>query len=853
MYRNTFSARSQPLLGQRTHAWIRPQSTNNVQRAESQNSGTYSFVGLNIGTYQLSVSKTGFNNTVFNSVVVHASRVTDLAVVLQVGSVNQKVIVTGSQTPLLETTSNVIGSTIDLKQIEDLPLQDRDPTMFAANLPGAVVMGTDDIVFNNEPQQSQVNVVDGVIGNSSRFKAGGNIEPAASPRIQNLQEFTVQTSQLNAGQGAGQAAMQAVFSTRRGGNAYHGRLFEDMQNASFNANSWYNDYFGIPKAVYHKNDFGGSIGGPILKNKLFFFGSYEQDHIPGTQIGANSFMTPALQAGNYTYLGTDGTSHTVNLLSIAGAAGLQSTMDTAIAAEVANINSSLKLGTISNVGGEDQYESQNVQQINFTEPNSQNTYFPTFRIDYNASKNVRTHFAFNYNKFSAPTALIPTFPGPDFAYQNDGYGSTAYTAAIGADWTISPRLINQFQGGYLYNYAVDSPKAEAGNYNQKYPIVWWVGPWGLNLGASGAGASGDFFYSGISNFYPLISFSDNMVWQHGSHTFTFGGSFYREQDHYWNPPQGYDNVVMGLGAGDPALNVFQQTNPALATANPGQIGEMQSYYALLTGDITTIAGSHPINPKTHQYEKYGALNLDELQKAWGLFFQDSWRVRPDLTVNYGLRWDFTGDDHDLNSIYYSPTVAGLWGPSGINNAFHPGSFNGPADPAYVSRGHAYSPWNVSPQPNIGIAWNPSVSEGFLGKLMGGNNTVVRVGYSLRRYTPQYQDYWTYASNYGSFFYQNYQINASNAPGPALYQAGTLHLSDYVAGNLPSYPSQWYVSPESYSSQISESSQGIFAPLEGMNPNIAQRYIESWNIGIQRKLGRANAIEVRYVGNRGVHA
>lgn len=830
---------------------LRDISTNTTRKAQSQNAGTYSFVGLNIGTYELSVSKPGFSSTIFNSVDVHASRVTDLVVVLQIGSVAQKVIVAGSQTPLLETTSNVIGSTIDLKQIEDLPIAGRDPTQLLALLPGVVPEGNNVFVFNNQQHQAEVNLVDGVVGNSSRFKAYGNAEPAAGARLQNVQEVTAQTSQLNSGQGAGQAAVQVAFSTRQGTNAFHGRLFVDMQNSSFNANSWYNDYFGVPKPVSHEDDFGGALGGPILKNKLFFFGSYEQDHVPGESTYSNSFITPSLQAGDYTYLGTDGTPHTVNLFSLAGAAGLQSTMDTSIASEVANINGALKLGTIGNVGGEDQYQAQNVQQINFNEPNATNNYFVTARVDYNALRNVKAHFALNYNKYSAPTTLSPTYPGPTFTWQQDGQFATNYTAALGVDWTISPTLINQFQGGFLYDFASDAPKGSAGKYYEKYPIVWWAAPWGLNYGSSG-GTSGVFFYSTISNFYPEINFSDSFVWQHGGHTFTFGGSFYREQDHYWNPPLGYDNVVMGLGPGDPALNVFQQTNPAIPDANPNQIGEMQSFYALLTGDINNIAGAHPIDPKTHQYKKYGGLNLDELQKAWGLNFQDSWRVRPDLTVNYGLRWDFTGDDHDLNSIYYSPNVAGLWGPSGVNNAFHPGSFNGDADPSYIARGHAYSPWNKSPQPNIGFAWNPNISEGFLGKLMGGRSTVVRGGYSLRRYTPQYQDYWTFASNYGSFFYQNYQINASNSTGNGLFQAGTLHLADYTSGNLPAYPADWYVSPESYSAQISESSQGVFAPLEGMNPHIAQPYVESWNFGVQRKVGRGNAIEVRYVGNRSVH-
>lgn len=821
-------------------------ATNDVRQATTFSGGTYSFAALNAGSYTLSVSKAGFKDAVYESVVIHASRVTDLVVTMTVGSVSEKVEVTAEQAPIVEATSNVIGTTIDLKQIEYLPMDDRDPTAFAYFLPGAAGG-----YWDNQQHQAEVSAVDGVIANSSRFKSYGNIGAVATPRLQNVEEITIQTSGLNANQGYGQAAMEAVLATRRGSNEFHGRAFANLQNSSFNANSWYNDFTGIPKPLYHKNDFGGSVGGPVWKNKIFFFGSYEQDSIPGKGTGTNSFLTPALQAGNYTYLGVDpitgeSGSYTVNLLDVAAAAGLPSSVDAGIAAELAKINDSLSSGTVGKVGGADDYESQDVQLLTFHEPNNQYFYYPTFRVDWNAKDNLRMDLAFNEEKTSAPTSLFPTFPGKDFTWMQDGTKSSAYTAALGVDWTIKPTLINQFQGGFLYNYAVSAPKSA--DYNRTHDIVWWNSPWGLNYGTGAA--SGDFFYSTISNFYPLTSFNDNLLWQHRSHNFTFGVSFYREQDHYWNPPQGYDNVVMGMGGGDPGLNVFSASNPALATANGTQLGEMQSYYALLTGDLLVVAGSHPINPKTHTYAQYGALNLDELQTATGLFFQDSWHARPNLTINYGIRWDFTGDDHDLNGLYYSPTKAGMWGPSGENNAFKPGTFTGDADPAFYARGHAYAPWNKSPQPNIGIAWTPQVSEGWLGKLLGGTDTVLRAGYSLRRYTPQYQDYWTYASNYGAFFYQNYSLSAAGNNSTGYYQAGSEHYANYLNG---SFPTNYLVSPASYSSQLTEGSQFEQTyGLAGMDPNIAQPYIQSWNVGIQRRLGQSNALEVRYVGNHGVH-
>jgi hypothetical protein len=180
-----------------------------------------------------------------------------------------------------------------------------------------------------------------------------------------------------------------------------------------------------------------------------------------------------------------------------------------------------------------------------------------------------------------------------------------------------------------------------------------------------------------------------------------------------------------------------------------------------------------------------------------------------------MRWDFTGDDHDLNGIYYSPTQAGLWGPSGVNNLFNPGSLPGDPNPSYIARSHAYSPWNVSPQPNLGIAWSPQFTEGILGKLTGGGKTVFRAGYSLRRYTEQYQSFWQYASNFGAFFYQNYQTQGSSTPSLGFFQSGTVHYDQYV--NNPSTLPPFLVTPPSYSAQITEVSQAWQSAFQGMNP------------------------------------
>lgn len=172
--------------------------TNDARNAKSQDRGTYSFVNLSIGTYKLTVTKTGFQTQVFDTVAVHATQVTDISVSLKVGVTTETVEVHESETPLIDTTSNALTSTIDMKQIEDLPLGGRDLTQLANLVPGVSQNAGGGTTWNGLPSIAQGNNIDGVISSTSRMKFGGNAEPAATPRIENIQEMTVQTDQLDA-------------------------------------------------------------------------------------------------------------------------------------------------------------------------------------------------------------------------------------------------------------------------------------------------------------------------------------------------------------------------------------------------------------------------------------------------------------------------------------------------------------------------------------------------------------------------------------------------------------------------------------------------------------------------------
>lgn len=823
---------------------LRDLSTNDVRKGTSQDKGSYTFVNLPIGTYKLTVSKTGFETAALDLVRVQAAQVTDLTVTLKVGVTNEVVEVQEEAAPLVDTTSNAISTTIDMKQIEDLPIGGRDLTGLSYLVPGYTG------AFSGLPSIAEGNNIDGIIGSSSRMKFVGNSQPFVSARLEDIQEMTVQTDQLDLGSGYGQANMQINFVTRRGTNNLHGRVYEDFRNTALNADSWVNkaqrdaNNNPVPRDTIILNDFGGSVGGAIVKDKLFFFGSFAMSKQPGVLNANNAILTPASQAGNFTYTDTNGSMQTVNVLNIAqnyNAANPGANLPTAvnasvIAPELQAINNTAKSGALTPSA----FGDPNLELLTWQQPSPTTFYYPTVRVDYNISQKFRVNFAWNETKQIQP-AVNPAFlPGLAFANQVAGNKSKYYTASFGFDWTITPTIVNQFRGGMLYNWT-----AYAYNANKDYvsnPTVSWnyFSATGGNYPYDG-NMSGQQFNLPISTYYPLFNASDNVSWQRAAHTVSFGFSFYREQDHYWNAPAGIPNFSLGLATGDPAINAF--TTSTMPNADATALAQGGQIYAILTGRISSVGGQYAYNPKTGQYlSTVGAYNLDELSKAWGLFFQDSYRIKPTFTLNYGLRWDFTGDNHDLTGAYHGATPADLFGPSGVGNLFNPGVLQGTMDPVIAARSHQYNAWNVSPQPAIGIAWNPQTTDGMIGKVMAGQ-TVVRAGFSLRKFTEPYQYFWNNASDYGNFFYQNFNLNPSNTGQPGTFVPGSLALGD----TLPPY----LKSPTSYEA-VAHQSEFTFlnsVPVNGMDPHIQQPYTMSWNLGIQRSLGRNSALELRYVGSR----
>ncbi len=805
--------------------------TNDIHTSTTKGAGDAVLSFLNPAHYSLTVTKEGFGTKVYPAVTVQTSQVTDIKVTLELGVATQSVSVSGDSTPILDTTQNTISTTVDLKQVDDLPLGGRDAFSLAFLVAGAV--GNN---FNNLPGGAVNTSANGFSTMTNRNKSGGFDDDGASTtnRLEDVQEMTVQTGELDASKG-GTAAMDIGFITKRGTNKFHGQLYEDYRSDALNANGWLNNNLLQPRGFLLKNDFGGSVGGPILKDKLFFFASLANFRQPFGSTVSTVVGTPQALSGIYSL----GGGQTVNVLQAGASAGCSTctnTINSLIATDLANISSTYSLPhvTLSPLGND-----PNREQVNFPNKGTVINKFPTLRLDYNLTQKFRLTASVNESNSYNTNANGAPFAGPNYANQAYSNVERNYQIVTGFDWNLKSDLVNAFRVGYLYTgftyntQGLDTPTA---TMVQQGDLQFGFG---LNSGVNG------FNSLRGGSLYPVLSVKDDFTWQRGRHTMAFGVESATEIDHYYNNQFVPYVGVNGISAGDPVTSALVNSLPSSAPASAQ--GDVEGLYATLTGRMTYYSLGQFVNAKTKQFSPGISFDLHERLNQTGIFFEDSWKVKPTLTLNLGLRWDFTGASTDETGFYTHPSVGDLWGPSGTGNIFKPGTLTGNQNPVEGPGAQAYAPTYVHPEPNVGFAWNPQGSPDTLwGKILGNGTTVIRASYTFKNYTEGAQNFWNFGSNNGAnfntYYYANPVAPSGSTPGPGFYDAGSVILG----GTLPALTS---TSPSPFQSVIPESFQSFSGTSYlTFDPHIKQPYVESWQVGIQRQLSPSNVLEVRYVGN-----
>ncbi|HLG15938.1 MAG TPA: carboxypeptidase regulatory-like domain-containing protein [Blastocatellia bacterium] len=830
---------------------VKDVQTNAEFKVTANDEGGWTIPSINNGVYTVTITAPGFKSTVVQNVKVDTGVTATVNATLEVGGTTEQVVVTSGGSVIQSESAN-ISSTIVGRQIGELPWATRDAMQLVLTLPGVQTPGTPRTSSVNGLPKSSLNItLDGANIQDNLLKSSDGFFTSTQAKSDAVEEVTVSTATPGA-ESSGEGAVQIKFVTKSGSNEYHGGIFWQHRNTSLNSNYFFNNIDGLPRDFMILNQAGGRIGGPITipklfngKDKAFFFVNYEEFRLPQVYPSpTRTVMTDSAMAGNYMYKDTAGNVRTVNLYAIAatGAGGrtYPNTPDPTVLRALGLIKEASLRGVLKErISTNSDYNRFN---LNFQDPGKNIRRFPTSRFDFNVTKDHHVEFVHNYQHyFSDPDGVntqLNVFPGAGIVVGSPGITGSIYrnnfTFALAERWTVTNSIVNEVR------------LTSSGNGTVVFTREFAPGLFHLYNGfaISNPFSTGYFSRSTQSRRNtPVKSINDNVNWVKGSHVMNFGAAFTRVSSFTQSVGrQSVPGVNFGIASGDPintgATNIFTTANFPGSTA--AQRGEAANLYAALTGRISSTNTFVVLDENTRKFE-FVPFTEHNHQDEWGIYGQDSWKIKPNFTLNYGLRWEFQPSPVNDNLIYTRTGFEGIYGVSGPGNLFKPGVFRGaptqyrllePGEKAFRNRLKDFTP-------SLGFAWSPNISKGILGKLLGDSGqTVLRGGYSIA-YTRE--GFNAFLSIFGANAGPTVTLSTDPSTNPAEFGPPGSRL--FRDGTYPFRPIPQPTFP--FTARQGDS-------LNDFNPNIKAGYVQSYSFGIQREITKDTALEIRYVGNHATH-
>ncbi len=805
---------------------------------DTNSQGLWVLPSIPTALYTVKVSQTGFKAVTIENVKVDAGVPSTANVRLEIGSVSETIEVTGGA-EILQTQSATVTSTLEGRQLHELPFTSRNLTELIVTQPGSATPGVPRSTSVYGLPQSALNVtLDGINIQDNSNKSSDGFFNAIFPRADSIEEMTITSAAAGADSNA-EGAMQVKMVTRSGSNAFHGGLFEQHRNQDLNANAYFNNLNGQPRDHLVMNQFGGLIGGPIKKNKLFFFVHMEAFQLPQTYTEpTGTVLTPEAASGIFRYRDTAGTVRSVNLYQIAAGAGFTSTPDPIISKTLSQIGALTTglPGLKSRIATNTDYNRNN---LDFQSKGGNYRRFPTTRLDYNLTEKHHLEFVYNYQtNIRRPDGVnigtaSPIFPGTGNVLNGTepgNQGGIAFSAVTALRSTLTSHLVSEVRFGLTGGTVIFNNGIAPSDFAQ------WQG-YAPTLGF----VTNPYRTTGQTRRNtPLKQGNANLTYSRTGHLVNFGGSF--TQVNSWttsvNGTQIIPTLAFGVVAGDPVItgstNIFNATNFPGANATDMQTNA-PALYALLTGRISAINRSVVSDENSKAYGPNQPVVRNH-QREIGLYAQDSWKLSPSLTFNYGVRWDRQNPPVNDDGVYTRPGYAGVWGVSGVGNLFKPGTLTGaaPVFNAITPGESGYKVRNNQFSPSVGLAWNAPKNKGPFGWILGG--AVIRAGYAINTIREDASTLALWGGNQGRTLTLN--VDPTNfpaqfgAPGSVLFRNSS--LPSRVAPTTPSFPL----------------AAAATNSVSDFSPNLKTGYVQSWDFGIQREITRDTVLEVRYVGNHG---
>ncbi len=824
-------------------------------QATTTSAGAYSFSSLTPGSYKVTVTKQGFKTfvSVKNVLTVGQPLVVDAS--LEVGAQSETVEVTSAY-ERIETTNSTISDVMTEKQVKDLPLNGRNPLTLLTLEPGVVQRTTNSAgsgthVFGSRDRSHNV-TIDGIDANESTVPNPQSNLQRLNP--DDVEEFRTITLGATAENGRNSGA-NVMIATKAGTNEIHGGVFHFLRNDAFNANEWYNTANKQPVPKLNLNQFGFDVGGPLIKNKTFWFVSFQHNIIKqaapiGSFYGIPLVYTDSLRKGVFRYVkGTvvaNGVNFTRNDQRLVDASGnlvagvvpcaTASSTNCIASYNINGANDPLGIGidpkmqaiangvplpnVFSGAGDGLNYAGYAWNPpTKFTGPNLM------FRVDhtFGPNDNIFVRWLQNhYNTTEGDFLNVRPMVFPGFPPLGE-VARTGRNLAISYRHTFSPALVNEFTMGFnrfLFDFTFGESTPGFGDPTKNPPYADSCIYGSLSL-MDGARCVSPHTQRGITT----PQFIDNVTWTKGAHTFRAGINF---RFYYHNDSRGFFGSTVaapGVIFGQSTRSSGFLNRPTTATINSNDLSNLNEAIVELAGIPYSLRKSFVADFNSNKYLATSYATVYTRAHQYDVYLQDEWKVRSNVTINYGLRWEYNPAPYDAKqTLVPDKPIDGSQGTV-----------------TFIKADRWFKNNNITAlAPRLGIAWSPD------------GKTSVRAGYA-----------WLFD------VVSTFQVTAMAGKIPGFMLGCNLSVDTTGAVSTPA----GCVAPSGMTNRINTGfpldvpapagtpSQALLQPIQprgtapsvgAFEPNMKTPSVHEWSLTIQRELPLRVVAEVGYIGKRGTH-
>ena len=816
-----------------------------VRTQKTNSSGDYSFELLKPGDYNVEVTAPGFKKSTRSGVHALVAKTVDADVRLMVGTQTEEVTVRSEgETVQVNTQDASLGNNFVAAQIANLPLEAKDVSALLTLQAGVTRDGyvagarsdqsniTLDGVDINEQQSSQLNANQvGNVGSGTQISSttpGPETGPVLRLNSDAIQEFRVTTMGTDATEGRSSGA-QVNLVTKSGTNSFHGSAFEYHRNTIFTANDFFNNRSGVPRPKLIRNTFGGSFGGPIIKSRAYFFYSYEGRRDAAGQSVVETVPLPSLGQGILKVVTSSGVQSlsTAQLNQIFPSVGINPTAVSALAAAAAK------------------YPANDFTVGDSTASRLLNT--AGFRFNASTPKKLNSHVArFDFNLTSHQTAYARINVIYDHTTKASAFPDTKapsewshpWGLALAHTWTIGNTWVNNARYGFTREAFTEGGDTTGNAISFRFIFTPTLQQYDL------------------SRTTPVHNIVDDVSHVMGKHTLQFGGNVRVVNNNRSNLGGSYDSATTNPSGYQQGGNVVSDPIAAYLQANGmGTListSEAQNSGTALIGRFSQYSANFIFGHNGSLQPVGTPAVRDFATQGYEMYVQDSWKMKPTLTVNYGLRYNLSRPIYETHGFEVKPNVplsdyfaarmqsASLGVPYNAPIAL---DLSGPAN----NRSPLY-PWDHTQfQPRAGFAWGPAPQGGWMRKIFGPEGTsVLRGGFAI------VNDY--YGESLATFFdvrntlgFSSQDVipvntyNVTNKPAPA-FSSFTQGVRAFPNLAIPT----GVTFPLNYPSDMGERIESSFdskltAPIE-----------YTFNLTYERQLPKNMVVQASWVGRLGRH-